>query len=141
MNPFPGDPMRISTFAMLAVIGFAAARPCEAQDAPTGRWTERTRSGSPLTYGALTSDGTFVYEMGGYFGPDTRRYDPVRNTWSILADMPAICLGNSAACYGGKIYSFGNATGEIYRYTISTNTWQLLPVALVGSRSFACCAA
>src|SRR5438876_285848 len=90
-------------------------------------------------YGAEgTSDGTYVYEAGGYsFNSGNtlsvfNRYDPVADTWTTLSDMPTAAFMASAVYYppGNKIYVFGGEdanSGVNYNvtriYDIASQTW------------------
>jgi Kelch motif/Galactose oxidase, central domain len=90
-------------------------------------------------YGATgTSDGTYVYEAGGYsFSSGTNldafnRYDPVANAWTTLASMPTAAFMASAVYYPptNKIYVFGGEdaiSGVNYNvtriYDVATSTW------------------
>jgi hypothetical protein len=86
---------------------------------------------------SATSDGTFVYVVGGYsfsFGDVNafRRYDPAANAWTSLAPMPVSAAVTSAVYYPPtqKIYVFGGqrfSNGVTFEvtiiYDIATNTW------------------
>src|SRR5438309_6693659 len=90
-------------------------------------------------YGAAgTSDGTYVYQAGGYsFNSGNtlsvfNRYDPVADTWTTLSDMPTAAFMVSAVYYppGDKIYVFGGEdanSGVNYNvtriYNIASQTW------------------
>ena len=82
---------------------------------------------------AIASNGTFLYSMGGYSGGATAAsysYDPVANTWTPIASMPA-AIYDAHAAYAANvnaIYVFGgydgaNALGSTYRYDVTTGTW------------------
>ena len=90
-------------------------------------------------YGAAgASDGTYVYEAGGYsFGVGGtldvfNRYDPVGDSWSAMNSMPQAAIMASAVYYPltNKIYVFGGedeGSGVNYNitriYDIASNTW------------------
>jgi hypothetical protein len=90
-------------------------------------------------YGAAgASDGTYVYEAGGYsFSSGAtldvfNRYDPVANAWTTLASMPTAAFMASAVYYAptNKIYVFGGEdaiSGINYNitriYDVATSTW------------------
>jgi len=90
-------------------------------------------------YGAAgASDGTYVYEAGGYsfsLGATLdafNRYDPVADAWTTLAAMPTPAFMASAVYYSptNKIYVFGGedaTTGTNYDitriYDVATSTW------------------
>jgi len=90
-------------------------------------------------YGAAgASDGTYVYEAGGYsfsLGATLdafNRYDPVADAWTTLASMPTAAFMASAVYYPptNKIYVFGGedaTSGTNYNitriYDVATSTW------------------
>jgi hypothetical protein len=90
-------------------------------------------------YGAAgASDGTYVYEAGGYsFSLSAtldafNRYDPVVDAWTTLASMPTAAFMASAVYYPptNKIYVFGGedaTSGTNYNitriYDVATGTW------------------
>jgi N-acetylneuraminic acid mutarotase len=90
-------------------------------------------------YGAAgASDGTYVYEAGGYsFSSGStldafNRYDPAANAWTTLASMPTAAFMASAVYYPptNKIYVFGGEdaiSGTNYNitriYDVATGTW------------------
>jgi len=119
-------------------LAVAFASPAVAQQSPTGAWAQE--SGSYFYYGAVATDGTYIYLFGGY-QPNAgnssgdayrvcRRYDPVNNVYTTLADPPASVYLNSGVYYNmngsGYLYSFGNGysgTGAVYRMDIAANSW------------------
>lgn len=90
-------------------------------------------------YGAAgASDGTYVYEAGGYsFTSGStldvfNRYDPVADSWTTLASMPTAAFMASAVYYPltYKIYIFGGEdaiSGINYNitriYDVASGTW------------------
>src|SRR5437762_7425215 len=90
-------------------------------------------------YGAaVATDGTYVYEAGGYsFSSGAtldvfNRYDPVANAWTTLASMPTAAFMASAVYYPptNKIYVFGGedaVSGTNYNitrvYGVASGTW------------------
>lgn len=90
-------------------------------------------------YGAAgTSDGTYVYEAGGYsFTSGStldvfNRYDPVADSWNTLASMPSAAFMASTVYYPptNRIYVFGGedaTSGTNYNitriYDVATGTW------------------
>jgi hypothetical protein len=90
-------------------------------------------------YGAAgASDGTYVYEAGGYsFSSGAtldvfNRYDPVANAWTTLDSMPTGAFMASAVYYPAtnKIYVFGGEdalSGTNYNitriYDVATSRW------------------
>jgi hypothetical protein len=131
------------------VIGSGAAW---AQQQPTGSWSSAPLSGNGTItgdgyyYGGSASEGTYLYVVGGYHygtgytsGPlyyqRCRRFDPVNNTWTNMANIP-----NGGSYYGGGtcyysdgvnpyIFIFANYdpwygyTGYTYRYSLALNSW------------------
>jgi len=92
---------------------------------------------SEESYGETFEDG-FFYVIGGRTGGtprnDLRRYDPISNTWTVLAPMPTARAGAAAAfiddalfVIGGRMATGGPCTGPalsvVERYDIKTNTW------------------
>jgi|GEM_PF-1889455 len=73
------------------------------------------------------------YRLGGILagGVDTDqfdRYDVITDTWTTLANMPAVRREVAAACYQGKIYAaggYGNGAwyNTLYIYDIASNIW------------------
>jgi hypothetical protein len=127
--------------AALILLGGSLA---SGQQQPTGSWSPETGN-QYFYYGAMATDGTYMYIFGGYQGgyQYLRRYDPASNTWAQLAFMPLSCYFNGGAYYNGRLFSFGNAyygNGNIYAYTISSNTWTTLGVNLTGNRYYAAAA-
>jgi hypothetical protein len=129
---------RLPSLTLAAALAVAFASPAVAQQSPTGAWAQE--SGSYFYYGACASDGTYIYLFGGY-QPNAgnssgdayrvcRRYDPVNNVYTTLADPPASVYLNSGVYYAmnglGYLYSFGNGysgTGAVYRMDIAANSW------------------
>jgi N-acetylneuraminic acid mutarotase len=103
-------------------------------------WQLRNPFPAPDVYGAATtSNGAFGYIAGGYsfsLVADTnvfRRYDPVSNTWTVLAPMPDALTTMASAVYSpinNKVYVFGGesintqtVSNATRIYDIATNTW------------------
>src|SRR5690349_7670549 len=91
-----------------------------AQEEPTGSWADET-SAYYFARGGQATDGTYLYLFGGYqFGVSqsypsfyrrARRYDPAKNAWTTLANLPIVFSDityqfNAGAYYGGLLYSF-----------------------------------
>jgi hypothetical protein len=105
-------------------------------------WLER----APVPYTAAgmfaTSDDTFVYAGGGYGDGvlnELLRYDPISDSWTLLAPSPDSHYASQAVYFNRKIYSIGgfdvanNATNTTRIYEIDTNTWssgESMPAAL-----------
>ena len=106
-------------------------------DLRTLRW--RTVSGPrPREHLAATALGGRVYALGGRLaGYDTNlavveSYDPARNRWSRLPDLPDARGGTGAAALAGRIVSVGgespagtNAT--VWTFSRGAGRWQRVP--------------
>ncbi len=109
----------------------ATPTPCGA----SGTWSVR----APLPVDAfgvmVASDGTYAYAIGGYSYSTNAaltqvwRYDPVADTWTSRAALPAATY-SGVAVYGnnGNIYVFGGTDAtDVYNttriYNISSNSW------------------
>ena len=135
----------LPTVAALLIAAAAAS----AQDPPTGSWSAEA-GGENFLQGGCTSDGTYLYLVGGYqFGsvsdfPDyyrrLRRYDPASNSWSDLASLPVAVFSNGAAYHGGRIFSFGGSdpsagvTNAIQAFDIGAGAWSVLGATLSTAR-------
>ncbi len=92
--------------------------------------------------GAVLEDKFYV--MGGYnSGPKNavEVYDPVANSWSVVASSLAARNGPGAVAYGGKVYLFAGfplTSGANYDtievYDPGTNTWDFLPGTMPDAR-------
>jgi hypothetical protein len=125
----------VAVLALTAVTGSAWA-----QQQPTGSWAAE-QGNQYFYYGAMATDGTYMYIFGGYQGSYQYmyRYDPAANTWLQRANLPLPSYFNGGAYYNGRIFSLGNAyygNGGIFAYTISTNTWTTLSPTLTGNRYY-----
>ncbi len=71
-------------------------------------------------------------------------YDPLGNSWTPGATMPALRLDIAVAAANGKVYAFGGRSGtgsdpvtsSVYEYNPSTNTWAAktnMPTARMGA--------
>jgi hypothetical protein len=82
---------------------------------------------------AVATDGQYVYAAGGNdlaTGDLTQfaRYDPLSNTWTLLAPLPTAVDTALAAYVGGKIYVFGGISSSVVQsmtqvYDIATDSW------------------
>src|SRR5262245_48658316 len=138
-----GAPKALLALAAALLVCATGAAP---QEDPTGSWAAEA-SGENCSAGAMASDGTYLYAVGGFqmgtvasfpqFFALLRRYDPAANAWVTLASMPLAVSNNAAACFDGVIYSFGGSNPEagaprngIPAYTISTKSWDVRPAPL-----------
>jgi len=89
-----------------------------------------------VTHGAMCSDDSFVYLIGGCVGDkcknDCYRYDPKNNVWSSLAPMKIERSQAAVVYFDGKLFVFGGYLSnrclslcEIL--TLKTNTWSTGP--------------
>lgn len=111
-------------------------------DPATNTWTQRASAPHHHHGGVARAINGKLYVAGGlsYYWDDAPRlrtwaeldvYDPVTNTWTTKAPMPAARYGGSAGVINGKLYVAGRknplvSTLEVY--DPATNTW----VARVG---------
>jgi len=132
---------------VILIVGASGAWAQGAQQ-PTGSWANEA-SGSYFYYGAIVNDGSYAYLVGGYqtgAGNSSgdayrviRRYDTVNNAWLTLADLPTQIYLNGGAYYDGRIFTFGNGyygNGNIYAYTIASNSWTQLNVTTTSNRYY-----
>ena len=98
------------------------------------RWTVTDSIPTPREHLAAASDGRFVYAVGGRaLSPDKNtaaleRYDPDRDRWVRLADMPTARGGLSGAIVDGNLFAIGGerpttVLGDIESYNIASGTW------------------
>src|ERR1035437_6053083 len=106
-------------------------------------WVNDANLPASLESLAVASDGVFVYSAGdaasGVATNALYRYDPVADSWSTLATLPAALYAASAAYAANtnSIYVFGGFTPGVlnttYRYNIGTNAWTTV-AAMPGPR-------
>jgi len=75
--------------------------------------------------------GGYVYAGGGD-GPSCFRYDPVTDTWTPIADLPAVRSLAASGAYNGKWLLAGGdvnfaASNSVIAWDPTTNTWSDLP--------------
>jgi non-specific serine/threonine protein kinase len=98
------------------------------------RWTVKTNIPTPREHVAAASDGRFVYAVGGRALSSDKntaaleRYDPGRDKWVRLADMPTARGGLAAAIADGNLFAIGGerpttVLGDIESYNIASGTW------------------
>ena len=94
--------------------------------------------------GISCSGGPCIYAVSGRTFPGVlQRYDPVLDSWTLLADMPApVATEHSVVSVAGKIYVAGGRTSgapgsgavnSLQIYDIPSNTWNFgppLPIAV-----------
>lgn len=113
-----------------------------------GSWQPIANMPSPVYGAAGASDGTYFYVASGLVFAEGlvatfRRYDPVSDTWTPLADMPMPAFMALAVYYPptDKIYVFGgeDLVGNNYNitriYDIASDTWTT-GLSMLDLRSF-----
>jgi N-acetylneuraminic acid mutarotase len=102
---------------------------------PGDVWAARSSMPSARHQPVAAATAGMLFAIGGLNSGGTAQrgvfaYDPVSNSWSTKAQLPAARYnGNGAAAINGKIYVPGgfdatNAlTRTLYVYTAATNTW------------------
>jgi hypothetical protein len=109
------------------------ATPTCVPEAVVGPWTLGAPYPFAIAYNAVTTDGAYVYSIGGS-GPSgptnvVRRYNPDTNSWTSLANLPGAITeaGAAYAAVNDKIYVFGGANGSyrntVYIYDIALDSW------------------
>lgn len=101
----------------------------------TNTWTSIASLPQPRGWFSATSDGTYIYLLGGVdqnFNTTATlwRYDPITNTYNTSLPSYTIPTYFHACAYlNGKIYRIaGRAIGTDFHvevYTIDTNTWSM----------------
>ena len=96
---------------------------------PTARYGMDAVTIGGLIYLPGGSDDTDDTGNGGTFLSDLAIYDPVLNSWSSGAAMPAALAYASAVAHDGKLYVIGGLTdagtlaNTLYIYDPGTNSW------------------
>jgi subtilisin family serine protease len=92
----------------------------------TNTWNTVTLS-NQIASGNIESDGTYIYLATGY--GTFLRYDPILNSTTVLASPPFTFYPWGGLSYlDGVLYGHqGNSSTSFAKYTISTNSWTLLP--------------
>jgi len=76
--------------------------------------------------------GGKVYAIGGWtttYSNDCRRYDPVTDTWEVIAPYPIALQYAAAVEINGTLYVYGGLSGTtgreeaLYKYDSVTNAW------------------
>jgi N-acetylneuraminic acid mutarotase len=110
-------------------------------DIASDSWSFGANAPGTSSEGAGVSHGGLFYTAGGRLGTsrdDLWAYDPVSDTWTILASMNQARTGLAIAVFGNAIYVFGGRTApggpcsggvlsSVERYDIDANVWT--PVA------------
>lgn len=103
-------------------------------------WTAKALMATPVAGAGAAASGGLIYVAGGRTGgsfgsgviPSFQVYDPVGDTWAILAPPPvSVSDTYSTVAYGGKIIVLGGAidpltvSGATQIYDIGSGTWSL----------------
>jgi len=101
----------------------------------TNTWTPIASLPAPRGWFSGTSDGTYIYLLGGVdqnFNTTATlwRYDPISNTYNTgLPSYTIPTYFHASVCLNGKIYRIaGRAIGTDFHvevYDIATNTWSM----------------
>jgi N-acetylneuraminic acid mutarotase len=92
----------------------------DAFDMDTQTWTHVTDLPETEEHSAVTTDGRYIYVLGGQHGTrfnnlgwygttHSYKYDTQTNTWSKFVDAPAIWFAPGCQMIGNEIYVFGGA--------------------------------
>jgi hypothetical protein len=112
-------------------------------DTVTGEWTTLAPYTPYLVAGSSLVVGDQIYVAGGWLNSNVnltdvvRRYDPSTDAWTTLAKLPAqryagalFQLEPTSIYYThGRIEQNGAPQTSVWKYTIATNTWAVMPVA------------
>ena len=113
---------------------------------PTGVYGVDAVTIGDLIYLPGGSDDLDDSRDGGTFLTTLHIYDPVANSWSTGAPMPAPLAYASAVTSGGDLYVIGGlqndgtATNALYIYDVGTNSWST-GTSMTDARSLAAAAA
>jgi len=92
----------------------------DAFDMDTQTWTHVTDLPETEEHSAVTTDGRYIYVLGGQHGTrfnnlgwygttHSYKYDTVTDTWSKFIDAPAVWFAPACQMIGDKIYVFAGA--------------------------------
>ena len=98
------------------------------------RWTDAAPIPTPREHMSATSDGTYVYAVGGRnLSSDKNsaafeRFDPATGAWQTMPNMPTPRGGVAATCIDGRIVAAGGeeptrVLPTVEAYDIATGTW------------------
>ncbi len=102
------------------------------------RWTDAAPIPTPREHMSATTDGTYVYAVGGRnLSSDKNtaafeRFDPATGAWQTMPNMPTPRGGVAATCVDGRIVAAGGeeptrVLPTVEAYDIATGTWSTLP--------------
>jgi non-specific serine/threonine protein kinase len=100
-------------------------------------WSDAAPIPTPREHLSATSDGTYVYAVGGRnLSSDKNsaafeRFDPATGAWQTMPNMPTPRGGVGVACIDGRIVAAGGeeptrVLGTVEAYDIDTGTWSTL---------------
>ncbi|MBA3907765.1 MAG: protein kinase, partial [Pseudonocardiales bacterium] len=102
------------------------------------RWTDAAPIPTPREHLSATTDGTYVYAVGGRnLSSDKNsaafeRFDPATGAWQTMPNMPTPRGGVAAAYIDGRIVAAGGeeptrVLNTVEAYDVDTGTWSALP--------------
>ena len=102
------------------------------------QWTDVAPIPTPREHLAAASDGKYLYAVGGRELSSAEntgaleRYDPARDTWTTLPEMPTPEGSFDATISLGHLVTVGGeqptgVSGEVQSYDIANRTWSELP--------------
>jgi N-acetylneuraminic acid mutarotase len=154
MNKFRQSVLLFFFVCSLVISAFSSVSASES-DLVEDSWnTKAPMNQARADLGAVVVDGK-IYAIGGYTARDrypfdlvdtNECYDPVTDTWTVLAPMPTPRIGFAIVALQGKIYCMGGysfdeqgqsvSSGVNEIYDIATNSWTVkempLELSLVG---------
>jgi N-acetylneuraminic acid mutarotase len=105
-----------------------------------GRWARVRSLPVPLNHAAAVGYRGHIYVVGGYAGATglteatgtLYRYDPERNRWAQLPDMPTARAALAVGVVGGRLYAVGGSNGQTQTavleiYDIAKRHWSRGP--------------
>jgi N-acetylneuraminic acid mutarotase len=104
-------------------------------DPSTGTSVIKTVMPEPRSLAGVTTNGGFIYVMGGYNGTGLTarcwRYDPRVNLFAPISPMPLPIDVRNALSLGSKIYVLGNypqpgGSNPILEYDVTTDSWSIV---------------
>ncbi|GAA4295900.1 hypothetical protein GCM10023183_02180 [Nibribacter koreensis] len=114
-------------------------------DPATNQWTSKAPfpGGRRTRMVALVYNGKIYAGMGANTGntstKDFWEYDPATNAWRLLGNAPFEASDGHSLSYfvlGDAVYVLSyrgtSATVNMFKYSFSTNTWQIIPVSVPG---------
>ncbi|MCI0394111.1 MAG: hypothetical protein L0332_04530 [Chloroflexi bacterium] len=105
--------------------------PIEEYDSGANLWTDQALLLTGVSNTGAAAVGNYIYVPGGFSGVGemvTQRYDPVADTVSLVANMPAINYAHAVTALGNNVYVLGGSSTGVagttnYIYDTVGNTW------------------